>query len=184
MNWKDYFYYDESSPSCLRWKVDIMAGEYKGRVLVSKGDPAGSLNENGYYTVGLRRKQYYAHKIILEMMKGEKAGKGFKVDHEDGNRLNNKVGNLRVVSNFLNARNMGKKKHNTSGKCGVSWASPNGYHYARAQWRTLEGKVAVRMFSVNKLGLLPAFASAVKCRNEAIERMKQDGGGYTERHGE
>lgn len=21
-NWSDYFYYDETSPSCLRWKVD------------------------------------------------------------------------------------------------------------------------------------------------------------------
>ena len=26
MNWKDYFYYDESSTTCLRWRVDRYAG--------------------------------------------------------------------------------------------------------------------------------------------------------------
>lgn len=183
MKWADYFYYDESSPSCLRWAVDILAGEYKSRVLVAKGDAAGSFREyDGYFVVGLSGKRYYAHQIVVELTQGIIVPKGWKVDHIDGNTLNNRSTNLRVVSNHLNARNMKMKHHNTSGVCGVSWANPNGVPYARAEWRALDGKKIVKMVPVRRYGLLPAFAVAVKLRGEAIEAMKQEGG-YTERHG-
>jgi hypothetical protein len=73
-------------------------------------------NKNGY---ALRtepdRSTTLAHRIIIGAKDGE------IVDHIDGNRLNNKKSNLRIVNNAQNAFNMQKAKHNTSGYKGVSW---------------------------------------------------------------
>ena len=44
-----------------------------------------------------------------------------QVDHIDGNRKNNSISNLRVVSNMENHRNMKRSKSNKSGITGVSF---------------------------------------------------------------
>lgn len=36
INFADYFYYDENSPTGLRWKVSIMKGKARNLVLVKK----------------------------------------------------------------------------------------------------------------------------------------------------
>lgn len=61
--------------------------------------------------------------------------KGFKADHCDGNGLNNRLGNLRVVTNRVNLQNRHHAK--SSNYPGVSWHKRAGKWIARI---VVEGK--------------------------------------------
>lgn len=91
-----YFYYDETSPSFLRWKVT--RGNKKA------GDIAGCINNNGYYTVGYDYGVYSVHRIIWVLFHGE-IDSALLVDHIDNNRLNNNIKNLRLVDHMQNNNN-------------------------------------------------------------------------------
>lgn len=69
-NWSDYFYYDETSPSCLRWKVTKICGKGKGRPAVSAGDVAGCLGNKNRWRVTINYKSYLVHRIIWELHNG------------------------------------------------------------------------------------------------------------------
>ena len=105
INFKDFLYYDESSPTRLRWLVDIWVGKNFNRKAISKGDPAGCLNKvNGYYQVRLKRRTFRIHRLILVLF-NQPISNGKVVDHIDGNKLNNSISNLRIVSLEENAKN-------------------------------------------------------------------------------
>ena len=57
------------------------------------------------------------HRQILNL----KYGDGKIVDHINRNGLDNRKGNLRIVSKAINCRNHGGHSDNTSGYTGVSW---------------------------------------------------------------
>ena len=50
-DWSKAFYYDETSPSCLRWRI-------KPSQHVDMGGVAGYLKSGGYYVVGFNREKY------------------------------------------------------------------------------------------------------------------------------
>ena len=56
MDWNKYFYYDESSPSCLRWKTDRRSGRGVGIVHTPAHSTAGSMGNEGYWRVKLLHK--------------------------------------------------------------------------------------------------------------------------------
>ncbi len=68
-----------------------------------------------------RRKTVYMHRVILERVIGRTLDTKEMVDHIDGNSLNNRRSNLRIVTNAQNLQNRSKTKFNTSGFKGVSW---------------------------------------------------------------
>lgn len=55
----------------------------------------------------------FLHRLVL--------GKKRRIDHKDGNPLNNRKNNLRVCTNAENCRNAKLSASNTSGYKGVSW---------------------------------------------------------------
>lgn len=63
-----------------------------------------------------KRKRVYMHRVILGY-----TGNG-RVDHRDGDGLNNTRGNLRVCTHTQNLHNSGPTKTNKSGYKGVSWS--------------------------------------------------------------
>ena len=77
---------------------------------------------------------------------------GLDVDHVNGNKLDNRVKNLRVATKSQNQYNRGKPKSNTSGFKGVSWYAPGN------SWRA---KITVNKKYIN-LG-------SYKCPIEASE---------------
>jgi len=90
------------------------------------------------------------------------------IDHIDGDGLNNRPENLRLVSNRLNSMNRKKRKDNTSGYTGVTWYKPT------RSWRavvSIGGKVKSLGYYKN----IEDAAMAVK------SARKEDC--YTERHG-
>lgn len=95
------FYYDEDSPSCLKWKQD-------GRN-TRANTPAGTVTQHGYYQVSVSKKFFMAHRIVVALH-GIEIKDNFVIDHIDGDRLNNKINNLRVISQSDNNRNRKKFK--------------------------------------------------------------------------
>ena len=185
MNFEEYFYYDETSPSCLRWKVSRYAGSNYAVLKASAGDCAGSLRGDGYYYVRLDNRPYMVHRVIMDMHHG--ASKRV-CDHRDGNRANNTVGNLRYVTRAENSQNAGISDRNTSGIVGVAFRTVTCdkvgkvYNYCVATW-TSGRKTRKKAFSVDKFGSDLALEMATNYRDKMIEELNKAGAGYTDSHG-
>lgn len=171
------FYYDESSPTYLRWN---QARRCASRILVVKGDVAGHRSKRGYITVPIDGKTIAAHRVVMILHGFDVTG--LHVDHKDRDKSNNKISNLRVVPKILNDRNHGIRAHNASGVTGVKWDREGTRLRTVAFWQE-GGRSVCKTFAVSKYGLLPAFALAVKARNEAIASLNEKGYGYSENHG-
>jgi hypothetical protein len=104
----------------------------------------------------------HLHRVIGERMTGEPLGKRV-VDHMNGNSLDNRRENLRVVSHMENIRNRaGANKNGTSGHLGVS------FHKGKGRWRAyimLPG--TERKQKMLHLGYFDIVEDAVKARLEA-----------------
>lgn len=181
MKFEDYFFYDETSPTFLRWKIQrVTRNKYISGISV--GDVAGTLYNNGYYCVSLSNKKYLVHRVIcclnfLDI-------RGLVVDHIDGNKTNNHISNLRAVTTRLNTQNSKKPCNNKSGVVGVSFTYKNGeIDRVMASCYDLN-KHITKSFSIRKYGFDTAFKLACEAREQIINSIsKQDGCGYTERHG-
>lgn len=188
MNWADWFVYDETSPTSLRWKVARHGGSPHNRILVvAPGDVAGTVNVHGYGEVKLNGRQYKTHRIIYEMFIG-RIPDGADIDHEDRDRLNNKPTNFRLVGDKQNAQNRVMRYDNTTSMTGVSrqeFTNPDGSSraYWKARWQGLDDKERAKCFSVNKLGETEAFRLACEYRAAKIKQLVEDGQFYTEHHG-
>lgn len=74
-------------------------------------------NHYGYTIVTIDSKKYYAHRIIWLFVFGDFPK--FQIDHKNGNRSDNRLRNLREVTNQQNSMNSTIYKNNTSGRKGV-----------------------------------------------------------------
>ena len=114
------------------------------------------------------------------------------IDHIDGDRSNNNIKNLRKTTQKYNSRNASMQVNNKFGKTGVYFTTVKNksrgglYTYCSAFWyEDKDGKTrkAIKHFSVNKMGLLPAHAAAIKFREDKIAELNEKGYGYTDLHG-
>lgn len=92
---------------------------------VKVGDVAGCKNEIGYLVVRFSNRPLYLHRVIWVMIHGH-IDEGLTVDHINGNRSDNRLENLRVVTQKDNCRNCVKSKNNTSGVNGVYFRKDTG----------------------------------------------------------
>jgi len=110
-DWHSVFEYDETSPSCLRWKNDRFRGRKLNQKFIAAGDVVGSLNaRDGYWHVHVFGKMYNAHNIVWTMFNGNQGNA--HIDHLDRDRSNSKIENLRLVLPEINTRNLSKSKFN------------------------------------------------------------------------
>jgi hypothetical protein len=95
----------------LYWKIN------KRKVV--NGSKAGFYcTVSGYVYIGIDKELYREHRLIWKMFKGEDPA---TLDHINRKRNDNRIENLRVVSDSENSYNSAKRKDNTSGVKGVSW---------------------------------------------------------------
>lgn len=80
------------------------------------------LRIDGYLSGRIAGEKWLAHRIIFRMIDGEDVK---NVDHENGDRSDNRFSNLRSVTKSENSRNAGKKSNNKSGVTGVYWCKRN-----------------------------------------------------------
>jgi hypothetical protein len=91
------------------------------RSRTSAGSVAGSKNTHGYWQIRACGKLYYAHRLAWLYMYG--TWPKDQIDHIDGNRVNNRIENLREATNTENQQNRGLSPSNISGFTGVHWAN-------------------------------------------------------------
>ncbi|HDU2799455.1 TPA: HNH endonuclease [Klebsiella pneumoniae] len=84
----------------------------------SNGTPMEHLCGSGYYCLNLFKRSRLAHRMAYYYMTGRLPE---KVDHIDGNRLNNEWKNLREATHAENMWNTGMITTNASGVKGVHW---------------------------------------------------------------
>lgn len=83
------------------------------------GSMAGTVTAEGYRKIGLRGQRYYAHVLAWIYVHGRRPIG--VLDHMNHDRLDNRIGNLREVTQRLNVQNMVRpKKNNALGLLGVS----------------------------------------------------------------
>lgn len=83
------------------------------------GKPAGCVDAKGYIRILIDGHGVRAHRIVWLMCHGEEALG--EIDHINGNPADNRIENLRLVTNWQNSRNRKTPKQNTSGRVGVAW---------------------------------------------------------------
>ena len=187
--WNKLVYYDETSPTCIRHNRDIVFGNNKTLFKARKGDKAGSKTQGGYHSIFLSKYGTFpVHRIVWFLNTGEDVPVDKIIDHIDGDRLNNKFSNLRLVNESENTRNTKMYKNNTVGVTGVYFDTKNDAkgkprYYWKTSWQELDGKQKTKSFSISKYGLLPAFKLAFEYRQLQIKRLNEHGAGYTDRHG-
>lgn len=115
----EIFTYEDKSGKLIR---KAFASKRSGGAVL--GMPVGAIGSHGYLEVRVLMKLYLVHRIIWQMHFGD-IPKGMQIDHIDGNRTNNRIENLRMVSNHENHQNMKLKTNNKSGINGVRWNKLN-----------------------------------------------------------
>lgn len=84
------------------------------------GDIAGNVGPNGYRTIMVDYRSYYAHHLAIAFRDGCFPPKGSHVDHLNGDRADNRIANLRITTpsgNLLNRQRL--NRNNTTGVTGV-----------------------------------------------------------------
>jgi hypothetical protein len=140
----------------MRWRVP------RGRA------PAGAIagfNEKGYRGIRVDSVQTYIHRLVFLHVHGYEPK---IVDHLNGDRSDNRLANLRDVTQSINLRNRRVSSANKSGITGVFWCTDKGRWAARI-------KVNRR---TTHLGYFTDIQDAAAARKRAEREL-----GFTARHG-
>ncbi len=98
---------------------------------VKPGDCAGCVEPRGYIGMVINYQRYRAHRLAWLYMHGVMPDG--EVDHMDGDKSNNAIANLRVVTTKQNRENTRLQCNNTSGVRGVYWDKRREKWMARVQ---------------------------------------------------
>ena len=116
---RELLHYDPAT-GVFTWKVRTSS---RAKV----GDVAGGQRGDGYLQIKVQSRMYSAHRLAWLYVYG--TWPEDQLDHINRNRSDNRIANLREVTNKQNLQNAGKYSHNTSGHPGVSW------HKRDSRWR-------------------------------------------------
>lgn len=140
--------------ACNRWHT-LFAGKI-----------AGAMNIGGYVAVTFNYVQLSGHRIAWRLHYGK--WPSVHLDHQDGNRQNNRIDNLREVTPLENSRNVKLQERNRSGRIGVNWCDHG--NCWRAYIGTGQGQ--------KKLGSFKTKEEAIAAREAAETKY-----GYHPNHG-
>lgn len=188
----DVFYVDPTSESGLRWKHTSWSNS-KGH---NAGDVAGykkfySESKKSYWLVTPPlsyiknhncSRTMRLHRIIAAITWGDDALIDMQVDHVNGDGLDNRVENLRLVDLTTNAQNHKLISTSKTGVQGVTFTIDKGIKRYEAAFY-INNKKFTKTFSTRKYGDETAFKLACEFRSNKIKELNEQGAGYTERHG-
>ncbi|MBA1200473.1 HNH endonuclease [Pseudomonas capeferrum] len=125
LRWKPRPDYEFSSLGAAKsWN-----SRYAGKLAGSKLHKPGGIS---YMQVSLGRKTLKAHRLIWILVHGS-IDESLMIDHVNGNGLDNRLVNLRLVTPRDNSKNRSVRSRNRSGVVGVYWNSHEQKWHARIQ---------------------------------------------------
>lgn len=126
------------------------------------GKSLGTDNGFGYLRITVLGRSYYAHRLAWMYVHG--AFPDCQIDHINGNRGDNRLGNLRAATSAENVQNKTKAQSNSaSGVLGVSW------HKHGKKWQSHIAKDGKRLF----LGLFETIDAAQQAYLSAKRRIHE-----------
>ena len=118
----------------------------------------GSLDSGGYIKVSVGGKSYQAHRFVWFYVHG--VWPDGQIDHINGNKIDNRIENLRVCSASENQQNRSKPPRHASSKyLGVSWND------LRLKWRA--------QLVVNKTKVLDSYFDSEEDAHDAYIECKR-----------
>lgn len=166
----EYLKYDETSPTFLTWikQPTTSAGVPLG--IIKIGQQAGSYARSaGYSSVVFFGETLKAHRVVYALCHKVDVPFNLVIDHIDGNRSNNNINNLRLVTFTENNRNIAISKTNKTGVPGVSWCNTKSGGYWVA-YCTINLKRRTRNFNPRTLyPELPEEEAKEKAFKDAVD---------------
>jgi len=138
--------------------------KYAKNVIVGK--VVGTGNGKGYLRISLINRRYLSHRLAWLYVHGEWPDD--QIDHINHDRSDNRIENLRCVSNSGNQKNATITKRNRSGVVGVHW------NKSSRKWHAQIKNEGVYDY----LGLFDSLDDARKARKRAEKKY-----GYHQNHG-
>ena len=107
--------------------------------------------DNKYYNIRLQKngkqKQFRLHRLLVQHFKQDEWNPDLEVDHINRNSLDNRLENLRCVTQSVNQQNTGIQKTNTSGIKNISYCKQ------KKTWRykkLINGKIIYKTFKTKE----------------------------------
>ena len=152
---RHFFLYDYAT-GLITWRVRV--NSYRGKV--KPGVEAGIARPDGRIKIGLKGKEYFAHRIAWLMFYGTHPI--HEVDHINGDPSDNRICNLREVVHSVNIENQRKARVDNK-SCGMLGVSFN----KRA------GKFSAQIRANGKKRHLGLFLTAEEAHEVYVEAKRQ-----------
>lgn len=146
----DLLAYDAET-GVITWKVS--------KHPIAQGSVAGGVHPDGYRRIGILGKQYQAHRVAWLLHYGEQPPQF--LDHINGERDDNRISNIRAVTNAENQRNSRINANNTTGVKGVHFDKTAGRYKAKF-------KVNTKQVSCGYHDTVEQAAEAIRARREEL----------------
>jgi hypothetical protein len=150
---------------------DPLTGEFTHKYTArnaKKGEKAGYVHAHGYLILSLNGKEAYAHRVAWLLHYGTPPV-AF-LEHIDGDRLNNRISNLRPADHYVNNGNA--VSHRQGKPAGIK--EIKGRFYARI---TVKGQTC-------SLGVFSSLVEAEKAREDALKNPEKILENFYEKHQE
>lgn len=125
---------------------------------VKAGEMVGCVSD-GYVVVGYGGRLHRAHHVVWLMFRGA-IPPGMEIDHINGDRADNRIENLRLVTKAENSRNRKRPANNTSGEIGIQRRQSGSYQVRVGDrhigtFQTMAEAAAARRAASTSLGFHP-----------------------------
>lgn len=162
----------EELKSVLSYDPD--SGEFTWLVMpngrVKVGSRAGTACSNNYFRIKVYGRKYQAHRLAWLYVHGAFPPDKLEIDHINGDKLDNRISNLRLATRFQNQANVKLGPTNTSGAKGVHW------HKREKRWRAVIGSHGKKHYlgSFTSVALAKAaYDAAAKSLNGEFRPLEQ-----------